>query len=63
MLRLAICSAKRSGRKIDICGQTPSDHPDFSAFLAREGINSISPNPDAVINVRLAMAELEKQLS
>ena len=63
MLRLAICSAKRCGRKIGICGQPPSDHPDFSAFLVREGIDSSSPKPDAVIDVRLTMAELEKQLS
>jgi pyruvate, water dikinase len=59
MIRLAIHSAKRCGRKIGLCGQAPSDHPDFTAFLVREGIDSISLNPDAVINTRLAVAALE----
>jgi pyruvate,water dikinase len=62
MIRLAIRSVKRCGRKIGICGQAPSDHPEFASFLVSEGIDSISLNPDAVINARLAVAELEKQL-
>jgi len=53
---------KRCGRKIGICGQAPSDHPEFASFLVSEGIDSISLNPDAVINARLAVAELEQQL-
>jgi pyruvate,water dikinase len=62
MIRLAIRSVKRCERKIGICGQAPSDHPEFASFLVSEGINSISLNPDAVINARLAVAELEQQL-
>ena len=62
MIRLAIRSVKRCGRKIGICGQAPSDHPEFASFLVSEGIDSISLNPDAVINARLAVAELEQQL-
>ena len=59
MIRLAIHTAKRCGRKIGICGQAPSDHPEFAEFLVRECIDSISLNPDAVINTRLAVAALE----
>jgi len=62
MIHLAIQSAKRCGRKIGICGQAPSDYPDFARFLVEEGIDSISLNPDAVIATRLAIAELEKEM-
>ncbi|MFM7653727.1 MAG: putative PEP-binding protein, partial [Vulcanococcus sp.] len=63
MIRMAIQMAKRCGRKIGICGQAPSDHPEFAEFLVREDIDSISLNPDAVINTRLAVAALEAQVS
>src|SRR5690606_8441161 len=48
MISLAIDSAKRKGRKIGLCGQAPSDFPDFAKFLVEQGIDSISFNPDAV---------------
>jgi len=54
--------AKRRGRKIGICGQAPSDYPEFAEFLVREGIDSISLNPDTVLKTRLRIAELEKKL-
>ena len=63
MIRLAIRTAKRCGRKIGICGQAPSDYPEFARFLVEEGIDSISLNPDAVVRTRLAIAELEGQLA
>ncbi|MBM5814450.1 MAG: hypothetical protein FJ062_06845, partial [Cyanobacteria bacterium M_DeepCast_100m_m1_067] len=56
MIRLAIQTAKRCGRKIGICGQAPSDYPNFARFLVEEGIDSISLNPDAVIATRLEVA-------
>jgi pyruvate,water dikinase len=59
MISLAIRTAKRCGRKIGLCGQAPSDHPDFARFLVEEGIDSISLNPDAVVRTRLAVAALE----
>jgi pyruvate,water dikinase len=62
MVRLVIHTAKRCGRKIGICGQAPSDYPDFARFLVEEGIDSISLNPDAVIHTRLAIAALEREL-
>ena len=63
MVRLVIQTAKRCGRKIGICGQAPSDYPEFARFLVEEGIDSISLNPDAVIHTRLAIAALERELA
>lgn len=45
-----IHKAKKAGRKIGICGQAPSDYPEFAAFLVREGIDSISLNPDSFLS-------------
>ncbi len=49
-------------RKVGICGQAPSDFPEFAAFLVECGIDSISLNPDAIISTRLNVAEVEKRL-
>jgi pyruvate,water dikinase len=49
LISLAISACKAQGKYIGICGQGPSDHPDFAEWLAREGISSISLNPDSVI--------------
>ena len=62
MIRLAIHTARRCGRKIGICGQAPSDYPDFARFLVEEGIDSISLNPDAVVTTRIAIAAMEAEL-
>jgi pyruvate,water dikinase len=59
MIRLAIRTAKRCGRKIGLCGQAPSDFPEFARFLVEEGIDSISLNPDVAIATRLVIAEFE----
>ncbi|MFV0679816.1 phosphoenolpyruvate synthase [Ottowia sp.] len=50
MLQRAIAACKRQGKYVGICGQGPSDHPDFARWLADEGIVSISLNPDSVID-------------
>ena len=49
LISLAIAACKRQGKYIGICGQGPSDHPDFAQWLKDEGISSISLNPDSVI--------------
>lgn len=54
------CKAKK--KYIGICGQAPSDHPDFAKFLVQEGIESISLNPDTVVSATIAVAETEKKL-
>lgn len=62
LVSMAIATAKKHHRKIGICGQAPSDYPEFAQFLVEQGIDSISLNPDTVIKTRLAIADLEKQL-
>ena len=54
--------ARERKRKIGICGQAPSDFPDFTEFLVKCGINSISLNPDVVIKTKLLVAKIEKEL-
>jgi pyruvate, water dikinase len=49
MLERAITACKSKGKYVGICGQGPSDHPDFAQWLADEGISSISLNPDTVV--------------
>jgi pyruvate,water dikinase len=61
LIRMAIQTAKRCGRKIGICGQAASDDPLMLRFLVEQGIDSISLNPDALIDTRLLVAELERQ--
>jgi len=59
MVKLAIDSAKKNGRKIGICGQAPSDYPEFAQFLVEAGIDSMSLNPDSVLKTILKIAEVE----
>ena len=50
LIARSIAACKAQGKYIGICGQGPSDHPDFAQWLAKEGIVSISLNPDTVID-------------
>jgi pyruvate,water dikinase len=50
LIELAIISAKKNKKYIGICGQGPSDHPDFADWLVKQGISSLSLNPDTVIS-------------
>ena len=61
MISEAIRKAHAAGIKIGICGQGPSNHPEFAAFLVREGIDSISLNPDSYLRTVPRIAEAEKQ--
>jgi pyruvate,water dikinase len=54
--------AKDRKKKIGICGQAPSDFPDFAAFLVECGIDSMSLNPDTVVSTRLLVAQKEKEM-
>lgn len=60
MVKMAIETAKKNGRKIGICGQAPSDYPEFAEFLVELGIDSISLNPDSVLKTVVRIAEVEK---
>jgi len=62
VVQLVIERAKRNGRKIGICGQAPSDYPEFAEFLVRCGIDSISLNPDTVIKTTDKILQVEKEL-
>ena len=59
MIEKAITMAHDCGRKIGICGQAPSDYPEFAKFLVDLGIDSISLNPDSVLNTRFEVGKLE----
>ncbi|EAW38972.1 phosphoenolpyruvate synthase [Lyngbya sp. PCC 8106] len=60
MVKIAIKAAKKYDRKIGICGQAPSDYPEFARFLVELGIDSISLNPDSVIKTILDIGKLEE---
>jgi pyruvate,water dikinase len=59
MVRQVIAKAKKNGRKVGICGQAPSDYPEFARFLVELGIDSISLNPDSVLKTLLDIAKTE----
>jgi len=50
LISMAIKACKAQGKYVGICGQGPSDHPDFAAWLMEQGISSISLNPDSVVD-------------
>ena len=62
MIASVIKSAKANGRKIGICGQAPSDYPEFAGFLVEQGIDSISLNPDAVLKTTVNILNVERRL-
>jgi pyruvate,water dikinase len=55
-----IAGARRNGRHSGICGQAPSDYPEFAAFLVTQGIDSISLNPDSILKITLRVLEMEQ---
>jgi len=57
LLSMAIQSAKKKGKYIGICGQGPSDHPDLAEWLMDQGIDSVSLNPDTVVDTWLKLAK------
>ena len=57
----AIRTVKQHGRKIGICGQAPSDYPEFARFLVKQGIDSISLNPDSLLKTLLEIATAEQE--
>jgi len=60
LLSMAIAACKAQGKYVGICGQGPSDHPDFAQWLQAEGINSISLNPDSVIDTWQLLAKTQR---
>jgi pyruvate,water dikinase len=62
MIAQVIGVCRRRGRKIGICGQAPSDYPEFARFLVEQGIDSISLNPDTVMKTTLAILGQERSI-
>ncbi|MGQ9838048.1 MAG: phosphoenolpyruvate synthase [Cyanobacteriota bacterium] len=60
MIAQVIKTVKEHGRKIGICGQAPSDYPEFARFLVEQGIDSMSLNPDSLLKTLLLVAEAEQ---
>jgi pyruvate,water dikinase len=56
LLKMAIAACKRRGKYVGICGQGPSDHPDLAEWLMDQGIESMSLNPDTVVDTWLRLA-------
>ncbi|MFC1947855.1 phosphoenolpyruvate synthase [Chloroflexota bacterium] len=63
MISMAIQGARKNHRHIGLCGQAPSDYPEFAEFLVKEGINSISLNPDSIMKVTLQLVDVEDKSS
>ena len=61
-IRHLIAAAHKDGKTVSICGQAPSVYPDFTEFLVKSGIDSVSVNPDAVISTRKNVARIEQRL-
>jgi len=62
LIRSVISDAHKFGCKVGICGQAPSDYPEFAEFLVEAGIDSISLNPDSVVNAKVRVAAMELRL-
>lgn len=63
MISLAIEEAKRQGKPVGICGQGPSDFPEFAQWLVQEGIDSISLNPDTILETWITVAREEQAMN
>ncbi|MGA7578257.1 MAG: phosphoenolpyruvate synthase [Desulfobaccales bacterium] len=62
LVSMAIQGAKRNHRHSGLCGQAPSDYPEFAEFLVKEGIDSMSLNPDSIMKITLKALDIEKHL-
>jgi pyruvate, water dikinase len=62
MIHHLIRAAHKAGRKVGICGEAPSNYPDFAGFLVEAGIDSMSLNPDSIVGVKRHVARVEKKV-
>jgi pyruvate,water dikinase len=62
MLKMAISACKKAGKYVGICGQAPSDYPEIAELLVKEGITSISLNPDSVLSTWQNIIKIEKEI-
>ncbi|MEO1959042.1 MAG: putative PEP-binding protein, partial [Nautiliaceae bacterium] len=61
MVRMAVEGAKRNKKYNGLCGQAPSDYPEFAEFLVKIGIESMSLNPDSVLKIIQDIAKMEQK--
>jgi pyruvate,water dikinase len=61
LLAMAIAACRKRGKYIGICGQGPSDHPDLAEWLLEQGIESVSLNPDTVVDTWLRLAKHQQR--
>jgi pyruvate,water dikinase len=61
MIRTVIDAAHKAGAKVGLCGQAPSDHPEFAEFLVDCGIDSVSVAPDSFLSVKQHVAAAESR--
>jgi len=61
-IKSLIETAHKYGKTVSICGQAPSVYPDFTRFLVEAGIDSVSVNPDVVVQTRRMLAQLEQRI-
>jgi len=59
LIEMAIAACKKEGKYIGICGQAPSDYPDMTQWLVKQGVDSISLNPDSILEMTRAVLEIE----
>jgi pyruvate,water dikinase len=62
MIKMAVDGARRNGKHSGLCGQAPSDYPEMAEYLVEIGIDSMSLNPDTVLQTTQRILALEKQL-
>jgi len=62
MIRTVIGEANKAGAKIGLCGQAPSDRPEFATFLVECGIDSVSVSPDSFLAVKRHVADAERRI-
>jgi pyruvate,water dikinase len=60
MLSLAITACKARGKYVGVCGQGPSDHPELAQWLVEQGVDSMSLNPDTVVQTWLKMSDSQR---
>jgi len=62
LIKMAIAASKKADKYVGICGQAPSDYPEMTQWLVKQGIHSISLNPDSVLEMTRAVLEIEQQM-
>jgi len=63
MLEMAIAACRKAGKYVGICGQAPSDFPEITKFLVKQGVSTVSVNPDSVVEMAHVVSDMEAKMS